>query len=247
MENLKILVIDDTEFLRIAMKKFFENYDFAVTTCNSGLEGIKYAARIAPDIIFLDLMMPNFNGIDVIKSLRVIESCRNAPIVLITAHKNNTLIEEARTLGITKVLFKPLKRRDVFEVMDELLGGQALSKQKLERLFEKEKETDDVDIPDHDVELKGKLLKHFLKSADLVIRDIRSAIGVNNPFMLKSIVHDLRGQGSAIGYSRLTMLSEYVEGLIDKKGSLEWKEIQDFSNKIIDVIDIIKDENKDQV
>lgn len=249
MENIKILVIDDSEFLRNAMKKFFANYDFDVTICSSGLEGIKFAARIIPDIIFLDLMMPNFNGLDVIKSIKALEPCSNIPIVLITAHRKGDLIDQAYTLGISKVLYKPLRRRDIFEVMDEMLGGdQALSKLKIQKLFEKQ---DNMDIEDEDkesIELKSKLVRMFLKSADLRIRDVKSAIDVKNQFMLKSVVHELRGLGTSIGYIRLTMLGEYVENLLDKEEKLiNWNEVETFCKKILDLIDQIIAENKEEL
>lgn len=247
MEKLKILVIDDSEFLRNAMKKFFDNYDIDVSICGSGLEGIKSASQIRPDIIFLDLMMPNFSGLDVLKILKALDTTRNIPIVLITAHNKEDMIEEARKLGISKLILKPLKRSDVFRVMDELLGGQTLSNQKLAKLFQKDKETDVQDDDEHNAEIKSKLLKVFLKSADLQIRDIRSAIDVKNQFMLKTVVHDLRGQGSSIGYNRLTMLSEYIETMIDKQGeNLNWEEVSTFTGKIINQIDIIKSENQEE-
>lgn len=244
MKKLKILVIDDSDFLREAIKKFLENIDLEVITISNGVEGIRYALQEKPDLIFLDLMMPNFNGIDVLKSIKTLNTGKEIPVVIITAHKDNSLIEDARQLGAAKLIYKPLNKRSIYEAIDEFLGEQLKQWRKYAGSTD-DKDKNDSKSPDFQkAELRNHMLKIFLKFVDLKIIDIKSSIEAKNPQMLKSIVHELRGAGTTIGYSRLTMLGEYVEGLLEKELDQKgWENVTAYAGKVLEMLEIIKVEN----
>lgn len=65
-----ILIVDDADIIRYSLKNFFQEYDFDVVTCTDGMEGIKMSAECKPALIFLDLMMPNLDGIKMLQIIK---------------------------------------------------------------------------------------------------------------------------------------------------------------------------------
>ncbi|MEI7811014.1 MAG: response regulator [Ignavibacteria bacterium] len=248
MVKLKIFVIDDSEYLRGAMKKFFTNYDCEVFTFGNGLDGLKHAAVVMPDIIFLDIMMPVISGIDLLRCIKVIDQFKDIPVVIIAGINENSAIDKVMQLGAKRVLLKPIKRNEVFEVVDEILGNSTFSSQKIQKLFEKEeKELEISNVTERNkTEVKVRVIKSFLKTINFLRSDIRSAVSAKNEFMLKSIMHELKQTGKQINYGRLSKISEHVERLIIKNSAaVPWGDIEPFIGKLLDVLDIITEENKE--
>lgn len=247
MKKIKILIVDDTDFLREAIKKFFEDYNCEVLTSNNGLIGLKYAIEEKPDLIVLDLMMAGFTGIDVLKNIKNLEFTKNIPTIIITSYKDNPIVEEAKALAPEKIIFKPLKRGEIFSAVDELLGENYLVNLRNKKLSNQEDELD-ADAPlVSNVELKNKLIKLFLKFIDVKKRDLKASLEVRNEMMLKAVLHDLKGNGNTIGYPKLTLLSEFLENKItNAKGRINWQETTIYIEKINELLDIIKKENSSE-
>ena len=85
-----ILVVDDSEVIRRSLKNFFSDYNFEVITCSDGFEGIQAAAEYKPAIIFLDLMMPNFDGVKMLQVLKVLDGLKSIPVIIISGNTNRT-------------------------------------------------------------------------------------------------------------------------------------------------------------
>lgn len=89
MKN-KILIIDDDFSIREFYKTFFMENGFDVITAEDGIVGLEYFKDKKPDIILLDISMPEKNGLDVLREIREIDE--NIPVFLLTAyeeHKRN--------------------------------------------------------------------------------------------------------------------------------------------------------------
>lgn len=87
MEPKKVLIIDDTEDLRDAIIQIIDFKGYKGFAAANGVEGIEIALREHPDLILLDLIMPDMNGFDVLRSLRKDEWGKNANIVVLTAQE----------------------------------------------------------------------------------------------------------------------------------------------------------------
>ncbi|HEV2475761.1 MAG TPA: response regulator, partial [Candidatus Dormibacteraeota bacterium] len=84
-ERLKVLVVDDDETNREWLAQALEPAGFDVLAASSGKRGIAMARARKPDLVLLDLMMPEVNGFDVVEALRTYESTRHTPILILTA------------------------------------------------------------------------------------------------------------------------------------------------------------------
>ena len=79
----KILVVDDNQNFSQLMQCALED-DFELFTASDGLEGVKKATEIVPDIILMDVMMPNISGIEMARMLTAEEETRDIPIIVLT-------------------------------------------------------------------------------------------------------------------------------------------------------------------
>jgi len=102
---VKILVIDDDQAMTDLLRLVLSPIQAAIFTSNSGPEGIEIASTHNPDIIILDLMMPEMDGWQVCEKLR---ETSNVPILIISAIDNPGLIAKALDAGADDFLVKPV-------------------------------------------------------------------------------------------------------------------------------------------
>ena len=105
LRKMKILLIDDDEWIRDSLSIFFESegcYLEALETAEKGLEALK---KQPYDIIMVDYRLPGMDGLDFLKQLN--EVYPNVKKILITAYGNSALISEAMQVGIQDFIEKP--------------------------------------------------------------------------------------------------------------------------------------------
>ncbi|HKI48646.1 MAG TPA: response regulator [Desulfobacteria bacterium] len=108
----------------------------AVTTARSGAEGMETAISESPDVILLDLMMPEMNGLEVCRRLKSAEKTRHIPVIMVTALKNDCASRvESLEIGADAFLSKPI---DQCELVSQV--KVALRIKKAEDLLRKEKD-----------------------------------------------------------------------------------------------------------
>jgi signal transduction histidine kinase len=81
----RVLIIDDNEIERYALRQFLSTSRYEVIEATGGYDGLRLARQAQPDVIFLDLMMPDIHGYEVLKMLKAIEDTRRIPVVLFTS------------------------------------------------------------------------------------------------------------------------------------------------------------------
>lgn len=243
---MKVLIVDDSDIIRKVMKTFFEDFNIEVVTCNNGLLGIKNTLEEKPDFVFLDLNMPGMNGFDTLKVIKNMEQTKQIPVVVITSLNNQKDIDDLMSMGASKVLFKPLKKKEIVLAFEDIWGTKVLSEMKLNKLFGQDKDEKEIEALSErsETEIRIAMVKLFLKTADLRKRDLINFMEVENYLQLRHMVHELRGIGGTIGYSRLTLLSEHVENMLARpEHTINKSELQEFCEKILSLIDQIKQEN----
>lgn len=103
--NTKVLVIDDDAAITELMSMLLKTHGFDVITTNSGAEGIKYAQDMIPNVILLDLMMPDIDGWQVCKAIR---SFSNIPILILSAINDPRMVASVLDAGADDFLVKPV-------------------------------------------------------------------------------------------------------------------------------------------
>lgn len=119
----KILLIDDEpEILLVAAARLGKKgYD--VSTASSGEEGIHKAVTLRPDLIFLDQVMSEMRGDQVLKVLKQDARTQQIPVVMFTADIGRMSLEDYQALGATDCLFKPFMPEEILEKTEKILGG----------------------------------------------------------------------------------------------------------------------------
>jgi len=102
----KLLIIDDDKLNIMALENTL-SLDYQVYFEKDGKSGIKAAKTLEPDLILLDIVMPDITGFDVIKTLKLDKDTRNIPVVFLTGRKDVQDEEAGFILGANDYITKP--------------------------------------------------------------------------------------------------------------------------------------------
>jgi DNA-binding response OmpR family regulator len=102
---IKILVIDDDMAITELMSMLLKTHGFDVITTNSGAEGVKLVEVKNPNVVLLDLMMPDMDGWQVSKAIRIFS---NVPILILSAINDPSMVASVLDTGADDFLVKPV-------------------------------------------------------------------------------------------------------------------------------------------
>src|SRR5687768_8916236 len=117
----KILVVEDNSDSRDLLHLFFTNEGYTVPTAVDGREGLEMAKVEKPDLILTDIAMPEMDGLEMIRQIRLEPEGAKTPILIFTAHRSFTT-EEAREAGADQVFYKPVNIDEVKKVVRAILS-----------------------------------------------------------------------------------------------------------------------------
>ncbi len=123
----KILVVDDTETNIKLLRALLKGAGYEVVTATCGMDGLTAAASENPDIILLDIMMPDITGFEVCQRLRSAPETRQTPIVFLTALHEMEDHMKAMDVGGDDILTKPINKLELLTRVKSLLRVRALS------------------------------------------------------------------------------------------------------------------------
>lgn len=120
-EKIRVLVVDDNEdiltlFTELLRLKKFE----VVGEAQNGKDAVKMYECHRPDIVFLDVVMPDGDGIYALEKIRVLDP--NAIVVMVTSDLAATTSERMKQLHASAVVYKPFDFNDIIEVVKQLLS-----------------------------------------------------------------------------------------------------------------------------
>jgi len=105
----KILVVDDDPLVIRLVKEILKTQGFAVETAKDGIDAMVMVKANKPDLIVLDIMMPELNGYDVLKTLKFQDEYKKIPVILLTAREQELDKRISQMMGID-YMQKPLDR-----------------------------------------------------------------------------------------------------------------------------------------
>ncbi len=124
--NPRILMIEDTLALARTYEAYLKDQPYDLVHTETGTEGLAAMAEQTPDVLLLDLMLPDMDGLDILKKL----SDQDSPtaVIVITANASLQVAIEAMRLGAMDFLVKPFTRDRLIVTIDNVLERQNLSK-----------------------------------------------------------------------------------------------------------------------
>ncbi|HSB62197.1 MAG TPA: response regulator, partial [Vicinamibacteria bacterium] len=120
----RVLIVDDEEAIRSSLKMIFEYEGYEVLLAANAQAGLKIAESEDPDLVFLDIKMPQMDGMEVLKSLKEVEG--SPPVVILSGHGTVKTAVEATKLGAYDFIEKPPERERIL-----LVARNALSQKRL--------------------------------------------------------------------------------------------------------------------
>jgi CheY-like chemotaxis protein len=101
-----VLVVDDVSDARDVLARLLRFGGYKSVTAEDGVAALAAVESDAPDLVLLDLMMPQMNGVEVLRRLREGDRYKDLPVILFTAVGEGGLIDEAYRLGIRELIVK---------------------------------------------------------------------------------------------------------------------------------------------
>lgn len=121
METKKnILVVDDSSTSTFLLESFFEENGYNVIVADDGNKAIAKLAKMVPDVIFLDLMMPKKSGFDVLAEIKNMDEVKHVPVIIISARSEQEDIRKAKQMGAVEYLYKPIDIEYALDVLHKL-------------------------------------------------------------------------------------------------------------------------------
>lgn len=118
---MKILLVDDEEAILEVFKQALEQAQFEVITALTGTDGMNKARSEKPDVIFLDQVLPDMNGNDVLQQLKADPDTKRIPIAILSNFNQDTLIENAMKMGASDYILKyQIAPRDLVDKAKQL-------------------------------------------------------------------------------------------------------------------------------
>ncbi len=121
----RILIVDDDPSTRLILRKFIEQEQFSIEEAGNGIEALAQYKAFHPDLIWMDLTMPEFGGLQVVKEIRQMENLekqKRVPAIAISAAGFKEQKEEAISSGYDDFLEKPFRKENVLALTQKYLG-----------------------------------------------------------------------------------------------------------------------------
>jgi len=118
---VNILVVDDETHIRTLLKITLEIESYQVTLANDGQEALDKISAQIPDLILLDIKMPNLNGWQVLEKIKSDEKTRNIPVIMVTAFGQKEARQRSFDLGVDEFISKPFETKTLLESIRKIL------------------------------------------------------------------------------------------------------------------------------
>ncbi|MGF1546903.1 MAG: response regulator [Thiotrichales bacterium] len=119
-----ILVVDDSATDRHVFKRMLEKNGHTVSIANNGSEGLQLARRLGPDLILMDVVMPELNGFQATRELSKGAETQAIPVVMVTTKDGESDMLWAKRQGAKAYLVKPANEKQLLGCIRDILGAR---------------------------------------------------------------------------------------------------------------------------
>ena len=118
----RILIVDDSPSQLMGIRRIVEKLGHEALTAEDGAAGVEAAKRELPDLILMDVVMPNLNGFQATRSITREPTTKHIPIVLVTTKDQDTDRVWGMRQGAKAYCTKPIVEAELVKTIDEVLG-----------------------------------------------------------------------------------------------------------------------------
>ncbi|MCL1878483.1 MAG: response regulator [Defluviitaleaceae bacterium] len=209
----KVLIVDDVEANIYVAKGLLAFYDLNIETCFSGFDAIEKIKQGATyDLIFMDYMMPEMNGIEAMQEIRKMGYA--SPIVALTANALIGQEEEFIISGFDGFISKPIQTKHLNTVLHRFIRDKQ-SPETLEAASLLGNKKGEIDSFQDNLELQKKLKANFRQKQKHTMENIRKSINGNDIDNARLLAHSLKGVSGLIFEHSLSDAAGIVEHLLE--------------------------------
>jgi PAS domain S-box-containing protein len=240
MARATILIVEDNHVNMLLLKNVISTImpQASIIGAEDGLKALNLTKEITPDLIFMDLHMPEMNGYDATKEIRKMENLNKVPIIAITAGLLKGEKETCFAVGMDYFISKPFSKENIVNVLNQFLATEI--KQGIENLVEPTNSSIHWDYEEmrSSMELEDEFLRELIVAAKFElekgIAELKTLKHTDKIKEIKASAHKMKGTALIIKANLLLKLTLHLEALC-----------LDSSDKIAEQIDLIEEEVKE--
>jgi DNA-binding response OmpR family regulator len=122
MSTRKILIVDDEPNIVMSLEYAFKKKNFEVFVARDGSEAVQIAEKQLPNVILLDIMMPQMDGYETMKKLRENKDLRSTKVIFISAKNKTSQIQKGLKMGADRYITKPFSVKKLILEIEALLN-----------------------------------------------------------------------------------------------------------------------------
>jgi AmiR/NasT family two-component response regulator len=120
LDRTRVIIADDESLIRMDLREMLLNLGYLVVgEVGDGRSAVNLARELRPDVVIMDIKMPDMDGIDAAK---VLTEERIAPVILLTAYSQKDLVERAKEAGVVGYMVKPFRESDLVPAIEVALA-----------------------------------------------------------------------------------------------------------------------------
>ena len=251
LKGTKVLVVDDNKLNVKIAKSVMKDYNFEIDEAYSGKECIEKVKTKDYDIVFMDYMMPEMDGIETLQHIKEIPSIKSA-VVALTADATDGSREKFLKAGFDEYVSKPINR----EILDKVIN-KMLNKKQIEVVEGNSNNDIEVDKTDYlkqngidvehglellgDMEMYNETLNLFMEGLNERFNKIKTFKEQNNMPDYAVEVHALKSDSKYLGFTKLAELA-YNHEMKSKENDINYvnDNFNDLVNETLRIFNIVK-------
>ena len=120
MDRTRVIIADDESLIRMDLREMLLNLDYLVVgEVGDGRSAVNLARELKPDVVIMDIKMPDMDGIEAAK---ILTEERIAPVILLTAYSQKDLVDRAKEAGVVGYMVKPFRESDLVPAIEVALA-----------------------------------------------------------------------------------------------------------------------------
>lgn len=121
-DQLTILIVEDYSDTRALLCTLLRRRGFKVVEAENGKEAIREASRYNPDLILMDLAMPEMDGSEAVRRIRAVPKLADTPIFVVSAYVTDAVRDDVVSAGGVEVIVKPFETDDLITKIESVLN-----------------------------------------------------------------------------------------------------------------------------
>ncbi|HEY8152500.1 MAG TPA: response regulator [Myxococcota bacterium] len=118
----RVLLVDDSSTALLMERMILDRGRYEVVTARNGAEAVEKALALRPDVIVMDVMMPEMTGIEACRTIRANREIRHTPVILVTTRGEPEHVEAGFASGCNEYVTKPVDAVELLSKMQSVLG-----------------------------------------------------------------------------------------------------------------------------